>query len=126
MNTIQKRFLLFLGLCIPSRIIIALLSIYDNKTIRTLLILFASIIVIGWTYIYITKSRQRGGEVFGEKIWWNQLRPVHAFNYLLFIILSLRNNAYASVPLIIDPIIGLLAFINYHYKEGNFKKLYIN
>lgn len=126
MNTIQKRFLLFLGLCIPSRIIIALLSIYGNKTIRTLLILFASIIVIGWTYIYITKSRQTGGEVFGEKIWWNQLRPVHAFNYLLFIILSLRNNAYASVPLIIDPIIGLLAFINYHYKEGNFKKLYIN
>ena len=28
--------------------------------------------------------RKTGKEVFGSKIWWNDLRPVHASLYILF------------------------------------------
>ena len=29
-------------------------------------------------YIYLTGSMKTGAESFGEKIWWNNLRPIHS------------------------------------------------
>ena len=61
-------------------------------------------------------SGKTGGEVFGSKIWWNDLRPIHASLYILFALLALKKNKYSWVPLLVDVTFGLLVFINHHQK----------
>jgi len=131
MNTIQKRFILFLVLCIGIRVLLVFLA-KKLKSLENLLYLkvmgaFLIIPALGFFYIYATNSRETGREVFGSKIWWNSLRPVHGFNYLLFGLMALSNNkklySNAWIPLLIDVCIGLLAFLIYHGKSNNFSKL---
>ncbi len=123
MNNIQKRFLLFIFGCI----LVRSLFVYIAKTVNIQFLPYlgylALLPVIGWVYILATNTRKIGMETFGEKIWWNKLRYIHAFLYLLFAILAIRKNKNAWVVLLIDVIIGLTAFLVHHYREGNFKKL---
>ena len=123
MNNIQKRFLLFIFGCISIR----LLFLYIAKTIDNsylpILGLLALIPAIGFFYIFFTNSRDTGPEVFGEKIWWNDLRIVHGLLYLIFAILAITRQSYAWIPLLIDVSIGLLSFLYFHYSNGNFNKL---
>lgn len=79
--------------------------------------------VIGFTYIYLTNSRQTGPEVQGGKIWWNSLRPIHAILYALFAYNAINKNTMAWVYLLIDVVLGLISFLIYHYTQGNFSKL---
>ena len=75
-------------------------------------------------YIYLTNWRKTGGEVFGEKIWWNSLRPIHSFLYFAFAynaILKKKNSWYF---LGVDVVIGFIAFMVHHYRVGNFSKLF--
>lgn len=69
---------------------------------------------IGFAYIYITNSRTTGSEVFGDKIWWNKLRPIHALLYFIFAYNAINGNNTAYVYLLIDIIIGLSSFLYYH------------
>jgi len=55
------------------------LNIYGNY-----FIFIALLFSLGQFYLYINDLRKTGIEVFGIKIWWNQLRPVHGVLYLLF------------------------------------------
>ena len=80
--------------------------------------------VIGFIYIFATDSRQTGAEVFGEKIWWNNLRPVHAVLYGLFAYNAITGNKNAWIYLLVDVIIGLFSFIIFHYKNGDFSKVF--
>ena len=123
MNQIQKRFLLFIFGCLTSRILITILA--KNIDIKYLPILgyIALIPAFGFIYIYLTGSRNTGGEVFGNKIWWNSLRPIHAILYLLFSYNAIYKNKKSWIYLVIDILIGLLSFIFYHYKSNNFKKI---
>ena len=60
--------------------------------------------------------RKTGVEVGGESIWWNDLRPVHAFMYGLFALLALNGvKEHAWKVLLLDTIIGLLAFTQHHF-----------
>ena len=52
--------------------------------------LFALGVSIGFTVIYVKGWRKTGIETGGEAIWWNDLRPVHAFMYGLFAVLAFR------------------------------------
>ena len=78
---------------------------------------------IGFTYIYLTGSRKTGGEVFGGKIWWNNLRPLHAFLYFLFAYNAINGNKNAWIFLLIDVIVGLISFVSFHYYNGDFSKV---
>ena len=123
MNNIQKRFFLFLFGCILTRFIFVYIAKnIDKKNLAYMGYIFL-VPAIGFLYIYINNLRKSGLEVFGDKIWWNDLRPIHAFLYLLFSYYAINeyNNAY--IFLLIDVIIGLLTFLLYHYKKNNFKKL---
>jgi hypothetical protein len=129
MNNIQKRFVLFLGLCIPIRSFLIFLAYkFKNNTkylkIMGLILLVPAIVFL---YIYITNSRKTGAEVFGGNIWWNDLRPIHGINYLMFSIVALSSNKYmnnnAWKLLLIDVILGLSSFIVYHYQYNSFGKL---
>jgi len=130
MNNIQKRFILFLFGCMLVRGFLILLAKYSvNKyhTIFSTLGIFSIIIGIGFLTIYITNIRKTGPEVFGEKIWWNNIRPLHGILYLLFGLISLFGSQSlkekAWIILLIDFILGLFSFLFYHYKQGNFSKI---
>ena len=123
MNTIQKRFLLFLIGCIGTRS----MFVYVAKNIDTIYLRYSGYLALlpamGFFYIYFTDSRQTGAEVFGDKIWWNDLRPVHGLLYLLFAYNAINGNKTAWVYLLVDVMVGLLSFLGYHYYNGDFSKL---
>lgn len=68
MNTTQKRFLLFLGLCIPARSLLTYVAKNVNETYLAYMGYVAVIISAGFFYLYLTDSRKTGVEVFGDKI----------------------------------------------------------
>ena len=74
-------------------------------------------------YIYLTGSRQTGAEVFGDKIWWNDLRPIHSLLYFLFAYNAITGNTKSWMYLLLDVIIGLVSFLVFHYKNDDFSKL---
>ena len=126
MNNIQKRFFLFLFGCIIVRSLLVYIAKIGNKTTLKLLSVFALFVSIGFIYRYLSGTRKTGPEVFGDIIWWNNLRPIHFLLYFLFSILAFRNNDKAWLLLLADVVIGLLAFLIYHFKVGNYKILFSN
>lgn len=125
MNNIQKRFLLFLFGCIGSRIGFAYLAKEINKEYLPYMGYISFIPAIGFMYIFLTGSREKGGEVFGSKIWWNSLRPIHAILWGLFSLYAINKKRESWRFLVIDVSIGLIAFLYYHAYNNNFKKLII-
>ena len=123
MNNIQKRFLLFLFGCIGIRTLLVYLARTTNKTILIYMGYVALLPAIGFIYIYLTGSRQTGTEVFGEKIWWNNLRPIHGLLYFLFAVNAIMGNKNAWLYLLVDVIFGLIGFFTFHYFNGDFSKL---
>ena len=113
MNDIeQKRLALFLFGCIGTR----LLFVYVAKTQTAFLpymAVIAALIAAGLIYFYLTGTRTTGPEVFGEKIWWNLLRPVHSFLYGFFAYLAITGNRNAWVLLLVDALVGLGGFIHH-------------
>lgn len=122
MNDIQKRFALFLIGCIGLR----LFFVYLAKSKQAYLPYFGAFALlpgIGFLYIFATDTRKTGAEVFGDEIWWNNLRPVHGLLYLLFGVLALQKKSYSWLILLIDVCVGLTSFLIYHSAKGNFTKL---
>jgi hypothetical protein len=123
MNNMQKRFMLFLLGCIPLRIIFMLLAKNASNNLLPYLGYLALLPAIGFTYIYLTGTRTTGPETFGSVIWWNKLRPLHAFLYFLFAFNAICKNQNAWIYLLMDIILGLFSFLVYHYKNADFSKL---
>jgi hypothetical protein len=123
MNNLQKRFLMFLIGCIGVRSLFVIIAKYINTKYLKYLGYLALIPAIGFIYIYLTGSRKTGAEVFGEKIWWNNLRPIHSIFYFLFAYNAIKGNKQSWIYLLIDVLIGLTSFLIYHYMNGDFFKL---
>ena len=115
MDTIHKRFLLFLIGCIGTRSLL----VYIAKTASVQWLKYmgylALLPAIVFIYIYISGIRETGPEVFGDKIWWNNLRPIHGVLYLLFAYNAIIGNTGAWVYLFIDVLLGLNSFLIYHF-----------
>ena len=126
MNTIQKRFLLFIFVCILTRLILT----FVVKKLKLIYLPIAGyiglILGISFLTIYYYNLRKTGIEVFGDKIWWNDIRPIHGILYLIFAYLAINKNKNAWIVLLIDVIFGLVMFINHHYTNDNFKYLFEN
>jgi hypothetical protein len=75
----------------------------------------AAILSMGFMHIYLTDSRQTGPEVFGDKIWWDEMRPIHSVLYGLFAYNAINQNENAWIFLVMDAAIGLGAFVNHHF-----------
>ena len=123
MNTTQKRFLLFLIGCIGIRTLLVFLAKNANKTYLQYMGYLTLLPAIGFFYLFFTGSRKTGTEVFGDKIWWNNLRPVHGFLYFLFSYNAINGNPNAWMYLLVDVIIGLISFLSFHYYNNDFTKL---
>ena len=75
----------------------------------------ALIPTLGFLVIYSGNLRKTGVEVFGERIWWNDLRPIHGILYLAFAYLAINKHKNAYKVLLADVTIGLLSFLAYHF-----------
>ncbi len=123
MDKLQKRFALFLIGCIGTRTFIAYVAKTINIQYLPYMGFIALIIAFGFAFIYLTGSRKTGGEVFGEQIWWNDLRPVHSALYFLFALYAIQKRYFAWMFLVIDVILGLAAFLMFHWTNGDFAKI---
>jgi hypothetical protein len=138
MTPIQKRFAMFLLGCIPSRIVLSYLIDYvqshlnesDMWVVLKYFLSFKMIIIsIGFLSIYWFGWREKGLETQGQPIWWNSLRPIHGLLYGLAGVLLLTGKELYGVDssqiIFWDAILGLVSFLLYHYKGGNFTRLHI-
>jgi hypothetical protein len=114
MNNTYKRFLLFLIGCIGIRFYFVYLAKNSDSILLKNMGYLALLPAIGFTYIYLTGSRETGAEVFGDKIWWNDLRPIHTLLYFLFSYNAINGNKNAWVYLLIDVLVGLNSFLIFH------------
>ena len=123
MNDIKKRFLLFLIGCMGTRVLL----VYAAKNVGPKLLSYMGYLALvpafGFTYIFLTGSRPTGGETFGQPIWWNNLRPVHAALYTLFAYNAINKNADSWKILAADVTIGLVGFLVHHYRAGSFQNI---
>jgi hypothetical protein len=124
MNNMQKRFVLFLCGCIPARL--ALVYLAKNMSIKYLPLLGYITLIIGisFAYLFLSGTRQTGAEVFGDKIWWNNLRPIHSLFYLMFSYYAINKMSEGWVYLLYDVIFGLFSFLFFHYINNDFFKLF--
>ena len=123
MNDLQKRFLMFLIGCIGVRSLFVIIAKYVNTQYLKYMGYLALLPAIGFIYIYLTGSRKTGPETFGEKIWWNNLRPIHSMLYFLFAYNAINGNKQAWIYLLVDVLFGLISFLVHHYVNGDFFKL---
>jgi hypothetical protein len=125
LNDLQIRFLLFLIGCIGIRSLFVIIAKYSNKKYLKYLGYFALLPAIGFMYIYLTGIRNTGLGAFGQKIWWNHLRPIHSVFYFLFAYNAIIGNNYAWIYLLFDVLVALISFLSYHYINGDFKRIFI-
>jgi len=121
----QKRFLLFLIGCIGTRTLFVYLAYIASATYLKYMGYLAILPAVGFFYLFLSGSRKTGTEVFGDKIWWNDLRPVHGVIYALFAYNAINGNDFAWIYLLIDVIIGLVSFLTFHYYNNSFKDLFL-
>jgi hypothetical protein len=120
MNQTQQRILMFLIGCIGLRSLFVVIAKNINTNYLKYLGYLALVPALGFLYIFLTGSRKTGAETFGEKIWWNNLRPIHSLLYILFAYNAIRGNKNAWKYLLADVLIGLTSFLIYHYVKGDF------
>ena len=118
-----NRLLLFLIGCIGTRVLFVIYA-KNHPEHNQIMGALALIPAIGFMYIYMNGLRKTGAEVFGDKIWWDDLRTVHALLYGLFAISAFNNSSYAWIFLLIDVIIGFSSWATYHYTHNTFSNLY--
>lgn len=116
MENIYKRFFLFLFFCIGLRslaVYIAKISnLFHLKILGILYFLFS----LGILTIYLFDLRKSGQEVFGQKIWWNDFRPIFFLIWITFSYLAITGQKkIAWKILLIDVIFGLGIFLIHHF-----------
>ena len=125
MNPTQKRFLLFLIGCLGTRTLFVYLAKNANRIYLEYMGYLSILPAVGFFYLFLSGSRKTGPEVFGNKIWWNNLRPIHGLMYFLFAYNAINGDAFAWIYLLIDVIIGLVSFLLFHYYNNDFSKLFL-
>ena len=119
----RTRFFAFILGCIGSRMALTAVAAFASPTLLTILGWLALIPVLGWAYIVFIGERSSGAEVFGDKIWWSTLRPIHMLFWLTFAIAAIQKMKKAWLVLLADTLFGLTAFLVFHGSQGNLASL---
>jgi hypothetical protein len=123
-QTLRIRFWLFLLGCIGSRSVFTAVAAYAPCRLLRLLGGVALLPVIGWFYFIFVGRRDTGPEVFGDRIWWTSLRPVHMLLWGFFAYLALwKCHPSAWVVLAVDTLFGLGSFLAHHAQAGHLKTM---
>jgi hypothetical protein len=106
--------LLFLFLCIPARILIALGSKYvpDNylKVYATILLLMG----LSFIYLFFTNKRLNSPEA-GGKTWWAPYRIIIGMLYVCAAIYAFQGRRdLIWIPLVMDIVFGIIIFAKQH------------
>ena len=115
-ETMEKRFIAFLIGCIGSRLLLVLIAKNIDNGLLPHLGYLSILPAIGFMYIYLTGSRKTGLEVSGEKIWWNNVRPIHSLLYFMFAYSAIMKKSYSWIFLLIDVVFGLVMVSRNHYR----------
>jgi hypothetical protein len=99
--------LLFLSVCLPLRFALAMLAKTQPSLLTPLGVLYL-FIALGMALIYLFNLRPTGLEA-GGRIWWNNIRPLHAGIYLGFALMALKGDTRAWLFLLADVIVGATA-----------------
>ncbi len=112
----NKIYVYFLLLCFPVRLLIAYLADKIQNTKYIYYYVFLTFFIgISFLYQYFKNYRKKGA--FSQKIWWQNYRIIHAFNFIIYSILVMFSKKYkkhAHKFLYIDAFLGLLFFIHNH------------
>jgi hypothetical protein len=98
--------------CLGIRTLFVIIAKYINKKYLPLMGIIAVFISISFMYQFIKKERTQGA--FNNKIWWDNIRPIHAFNYGLFAFMAISKSSNSWIVLLFDVFVGLTAHF-YHY-----------
>ena len=118
----KKLFLLFIFVCMGIRLSMAYLAKRISGKYLQLMGYIMTVPSFGFAYIYVTGNRKEGG--FGQKAWWNDLRPVHSVLYGLFAWNAINKRSYSWIFLFADAIFGLISFLTHYYSNGKIQKMY--
>lgn len=113
----QKRLLLFLIGCMGTRYGLT----YYAKTHPESLPLMgkgALLLALGIAVIHFMGLRKTGAETFGEPIWWDNLRPLHAMMWATFGYMAIKGNPDSWKVLLADTTFGLGAWAMHHKLIG--------
>ena len=100
----------FLLLCIPARIIIALLSQFVPSKYMSLYGLFLLLIGLSFIYLFFTNLRLNAPEA-GGKTWWAPFRLIIGALYISAAIYAFQGKReLVWIPLAMDIVFGLIIF----------------
>ena len=111
--------LLFLIGCIGTRAAIAYAAKVVSPSTLQIMGGLALLPAIGFLYLVFVGRRDTGPEVLGGRIWWQQLRLVHAGMYMLFAVMALMKIEGAWKVLAADVLFGLGSFLAHHFGGWN-------
>ena len=112
----DKKIILFLFLCIPARLIIALGSMYIPTYVLKYYSILLLIIALSFLYLYISNKRLNAPEA-GGITWWKDYRLLIGALYLVAAIYSFQGKReLIKYPLLMDILLGLFIFFNNHLK----------
>tara|TARA_B100001093_G_C26844233_1_gene1021996 strand:+ start:1770 stop:2108 length:339 start_codon:yes stop_codon:yes gene_type:complete len=106
----NKVLLYFIFLCFPARLALALIAKYININYLPFFAIITTIISIGF-FINFIKHNPNDKGFFGNKVWWNNYRLIHSFNFALFSLQAFMKYDKAWIILLLDAFIGLFFFI---------------
>ena len=110
MDSLIKRLIMFMFICLPCRVLLAYIAkVSDVDTLR---MLGYSALIPAVSFMYVYNTKQTGA--FGQKAWWNDLRPLHSLLYLTFAMMAIQGIKYAHSALAFDALIGFVSFIFKH------------
>ena len=73
---------------------------------------------VGFMAIWSLGLRRTGGEVLGERIWWDAWRPLHALFWGAFAAAAISGHTWAWQILLADVLLGLGVWIHHRFVLG--------
>ena len=104
-----KRTLEFLIGCMGSRVALVWLAYAYPHILRPMALCISS----GFMYIWANGLRQNPAETGGEKVWWNDMRPVHSVLWGTFAYMAFNGSPNAWKVLALDVTIGFSAWVKH-------------
>jgi len=112
-----KRIVVFLFGCILARSALVVIAKNINKDYLKIMGYIAVLVGLSFWYLYLIGNAKADAQLewLGDKkIWWNDLRPIHGTLYLLFGFFAINQKDCSWKILLIDVIVGLLAWLIHH------------